>query len=65
MRATELTGTEHGSQFVLVFDLGDEVVERLTAWCNERRITAARLTRHRRLLDGDGRVVRLGSTTVS
>jgi uncharacterized protein len=44
MRATELTRTEHGSQFVLVFDCGDEVVEQLTAWCNEQRITAARLT---------------------
>jgi uncharacterized protein len=40
MRATELTRT----QSVLVFDRGDEVVEQLTAWCNEQRITAARLT---------------------
>jgi uncharacterized protein len=44
MRATELTQTEHGSQFVLVFERGDEVIEQLTAWCNEQRITAARLT---------------------
>ena len=44
MRATELVRTEHGSQFVLVFDRGDEVLEQLTAWCNEQRITAARLT---------------------
>jgi predicted DNA-binding protein with PD1-like motif len=44
MRATELTRTEHGAQFVLVFDRRDEVVEQLTAWCNEQRITAARLT---------------------
>jgi len=40
MRATELTRT----QSVLVFDRGDEVVEQLTSWCNEQRITAARLT---------------------
>jgi hypothetical protein len=44
MRATELTQTEHGSQFVLVFERGDEVIEQLTAWCNEQRIIAARLT---------------------
>ena len=44
MRATELTKTGHGTQFVLVFDRGDEVVEQLTAWCEEHRITAARLT---------------------
>jgi uncharacterized protein len=44
VRATELTQSEHGTQFVLIFDVGDEVVERLTSWCNEQRITAARLT---------------------
>ena len=44
MKATELTRTEHGAQFVVVFDCGDEVVEQFTAWCNEQRITAARLT---------------------
>jgi predicted DNA-binding protein with PD1-like motif len=44
MRATELSRTEHGAQFVLVFDRGDEAVEQLRAWCNEHRITAARLT---------------------
>jgi hypothetical protein len=35
MRAAGLARTEHGSQLVLVFDRGDEVVEQLTAWCNE------------------------------
>ena len=44
MKATELTRTERGGQFVLVFDLGDEVVEQLTTWCNEQGISAARFT---------------------
>jgi uncharacterized protein len=44
VRAAELTRTEHGAQLVLVFDIGDEVIEQLTTWCNEQRITAARLT---------------------
>jgi uncharacterized protein len=44
MRATELARTEHGTQFALVFDVGDDVLQELTNWCNERRITAARLT---------------------
>ena len=44
MRATQLTRTEHGTQFVLVFDIGDELVGQLTRWCAQQRITAARLT---------------------
>ena len=44
MRARALTRTEHGTQFALVFDVGDEVVEQLTNWCNEQQVTAARLT---------------------
>jgi predicted DNA-binding protein with PD1-like motif len=30
--------------FALVFESGDEVIEQLTGWCQERGITAARLT---------------------
>lgn len=44
MRAQELVRNEHGSQYALVFDVGDEVVSDLTDWCNEQRITAARVT---------------------
>jgi predicted DNA-binding protein with PD1-like motif len=44
VRAQELVLTEHGSQYALVFDVGDEVVGDLTDWCNEQRITAARVT---------------------
>lgn len=44
MKATELTRSEHGGRFALVFDLGDEVVGQLTTWCNEHGITAARFT---------------------
>jgi predicted DNA-binding protein with PD1-like motif len=44
MRATELTRTERGGRFVLVFDPRDEVIEQLTTWCNEQGITAARLS---------------------
>ncbi len=44
MRAVELVRTEHGSQYALVFEVGDEVVRDLTGWCNEQRISAARLT---------------------
>lgn len=44
MKATELTRTEYGAEFVLVFDLGDELVDQFTTWCNEQQITAARLT---------------------
>jgi uncharacterized protein len=44
MKATELAQTEHGMQFLLVFDAGDEVVETLTNWCNQEGITAACLT---------------------
>src|SRR5262245_38701549 len=44
MRASEIARSEHGRQFVLVFDIGDEVVQQLARWCNERQVTAARLT---------------------
>ena len=44
MKAVELVQTEHGSQYALIFDVGDEVVRDLTNWCNEQRITAARVT---------------------
>src|SRR5262245_52973566 len=44
MRSSEITRTEHGRQFVIVFEVGDEVVQHLRRWCNERQITAARLT---------------------
>src|SRR5262249_1156568 len=40
MRSSEIARTEHGSQFVLVFEVGDEVVQQLNSWCNERQITA-------------------------
>jgi uncharacterized protein len=44
MQATELARSEHGTQFLLVFDVGDEVVGKLIGWCDEQEITAARLT---------------------
>jgi len=44
MKSSEIARTEHGRQFVLVFEVGDEVVQQLNSWCNERQITAARLT---------------------
>jgi predicted DNA-binding protein with PD1-like motif len=44
MKATELAPTEHGAQFVLVFDVGDEIIAQLTTWCAQQQITTARLT---------------------
>jgi predicted DNA-binding protein with PD1-like motif len=44
MTSRTLARSATGCTYVLVFETGDEVMEGLTGWCREQRITAARLT---------------------
>ncbi len=44
MTSRTLARSAMGCTYVLVFEAGDEVIEGLTGWCRENRITAARLT---------------------
>ncbi len=44
MESKELSRGDHGRTYVLVFSQGDEVVETLSGWCEDRGITAARFT---------------------
>lgn len=44
MQWRELSRGEHGRSVVLVFGTGDEVMETLTGWCREQRVTGAHFT---------------------
>ncbi|MBW3630262.1 MAG: DNA-binding protein [Gemmatimonadetes bacterium] len=44
MEFKELSSGDHGRTYLLVFSQGDEVMETLSGWCEEHRITAARFT---------------------
>ena len=44
MRFKELSRGDHGRTVALVFEQGDEVMETLSGWCEEHRVTAARFT---------------------
>ena len=44
MQWRELSSGEHGRTVALVFATGDEVMETLTAWCQEQRVTGAHFT---------------------
>ena len=44
MRFKELSRGDHGRTVALVFEQGDEVMETLSAWCEEHHVTAARFT---------------------
>lgn len=44
MQWRELSRGEHGRSVALVFETGDEVMEALSGWCREQRITGAHFT---------------------
>lgn len=44
MQWRELSRGEHGRTVVLVFASGDEVMDTLSAWCREQRVTGAHFT---------------------